>query len=84
MSQVIDHHFGRAKDLPTLPVTPLEHLENSLIGASRVVPHGNRFMLVRIERLFMNGEPHLKSVSALWGVHPSRGLPGIQPVSERQ
>ena len=51
MSQAIDDHFGRSKNLLTPPVTALEYLEDGLIGASWIVPHGHRFMLVRIEWL---------------------------------
>jgi hypothetical protein len=35
--QVIDHDFGRAKDLLTPPVTALKHLQDGVVGLSRIV-----------------------------------------------
>jgi hypothetical protein len=51
MRQVINHHFGRAKDLLTPPVTALENLEDGVVGVGGIVALGNRFMPVRVERL---------------------------------
>jgi hypothetical protein len=51
MRQVINHHFGRSKDLFASPVTTLENLDNGVGGMGRVVALGNRFMPVRVERL---------------------------------
>ena len=50
MPQVINHYFGRSKDLVTPPVTALEHLEDSVVGLGWVVALGNRLMPMRVER----------------------------------
>jgi hypothetical protein len=49
--QVIDHNFGRAKDLLTSPITALEHLQDGVVGLGRIMALRNRFMPVRVERL---------------------------------
>ena len=49
--QVIHHYLGRSDDFRTPPVTALHYLNDGVIGLGRIVPLGNRLMLVRIERL---------------------------------
>ena len=51
MRPVINHHFGWSKDLLTLPVTPMQHLKDCVIGLGWIVALGNRLVLVRVERL---------------------------------
>jgi hypothetical protein len=51
MRQVINHHFGRAKDLLPPPISALQNLKDGVVGVGGIVTLGNRFMPVRIERL---------------------------------
>jgi hypothetical protein len=51
MRQVINHHFGRSKNLLASPVTALAHLQDGVVGLGRIVALRNRFMPVRVERL---------------------------------
>ena len=48
--QVIHHHFGRANDLRTSPITTLNHFKDRVIGLSRVMALRKRFLPVRVER----------------------------------
>jgi hypothetical protein len=49
--QVIDHNFGRAKDVLTSPIAALEHLQDGAVGLGRIAALRNRFMPVRVKRL---------------------------------
>jgi len=51
MGQVINHHFGRSKDLLASPIPTLQNLKDGVVGVGGIVTLGNRFMPVRIERL---------------------------------
>ena len=51
MRQVINRHFGRAKDFRGSQITALEHLKDGMVRLGRVVPLRNRFMPVRVKRL---------------------------------
>ena len=52
--QVVDHDFGRAKDLLTSAITALVHLQDGMVGLGRVIALRNRFMPVWVKRLANN------------------------------
>jgi flagellar basal body rod protein FlgF len=48
---MVYNHLGRTENLIAATVSSLRDVENDLIGLMRVMPHANRLVPVRIERL---------------------------------
>jgi hypothetical protein len=48
---LIDDHFGGSEELLTATVAALKNFKDGVVGISRIMALGNRFMQVRIERL---------------------------------
>ena len=49
MAQIIDNHFGRAKQLVSAPITALDDFHHAMIRLDGIAPQGNGFVPMRIE-----------------------------------